>query len=372
MTVTDSAGVQIVTSTKPAWPAGEGWTLSAEPSLAIGENASSPNEEFTHIRRVFTLPGGLIAAVNQSRPPQIRIFDGGGRFVRSIGDAGAGPGEFRYIWDAWLAPPDTLVTFDAGLSRITMFGPDGDVRDMITFEQAGSAGLAAIPWDRFADGSFIMRQNRFVPEGTTGNGRSVVPVLRVSAQGQVIDTLGEFPDVDYVTMPSGAPNLLRYGAFSVQTVIGDRYYRGLGDDFTIDEYDARGRHLRSLRRSFGPRPVTDDLLARIRTLELDTVSEGRREFLENDWAARPHAATFRAYDANWIADAAGNLWIPGFVTPFDSATDWTVLDAGGRWLGSVSMPSAFRPEEIGTDYVLGVWKDEFDVETIRRYALDKG
>ena len=368
--VTDSAGVEIITSTKPAWPGDGGWTLAASPSLVIGDTAGSPNEEFTHIRRVFTLPGGLIAAVNQSRPPQIRIFDAAGQWVRSVGDAGGGPGEFRFIWDAWLAPPDTLVTFDAGLSRITVFGPDGDVRDMITFEQAGSAGLSAIPWDRFADGTFIMRRNRFVPEGTSGSGRSRAPVLRVNAHGQVVDTLGTFPDMDYITMPSGAPNMLRYGGISVQTVIGDRYYRGMGDDFTIDEYDATGRHLRSLRRNFEPRPVTDDLLDRIRALELDTVAEGRREFLERDWAERPHAATFRAYDANWIADAAGNLWVPAFVTPFEDTTEWTVFDTDGRWLGTVAMPSAFRPEEIGTDYVLGVWKDEFDVETIRRYSLN--
>jgi hypothetical protein len=28
--------------------------------------------------------------------------------------------------------------------------------------------------------------------------------------------------------------------------------------------------------------------------------------------------------------------------------------------------------EIGEDYILGVWKDEMDVEYVRMYSLDRG
>ncbi len=33
------------------------------------------------------------------------------------------------------------------------------------------------------------------------------------------------------------------------------------------------------------------------------------------------------------------------------------------------MPDKFRPLEFGTDYFLGVWRDEMDVELVRMYEL---
>jgi 6-bladed beta-propeller len=364
----DSAGVQIIRSSAPEWPAGGGWRLAQMPDLVIGEQPASSDEEFTSIRRVFTLPGGEVAVVNQSRPPGIRVFDGAGKHIRTIGGAGDGPGEFRFIWDAWLAKPDTLVVFDAGLSRVTRFTPDGTVIDITLFEQKGSAGLATIAWDRFDDGSFLMRSNRFFPEGTTGTGRSVVPVLRASPEGEILDTVGVFPDVDYV-VTGEVTNALRFGGFSVQAVLDNEYYRGMGDTFAIDVYDIDGRFLRSIRREFNRRPVSDDIIARLRQIDLDTVKDAQRERVTHDWDVRPHAEYFPAYGNNWIMDADSNLWVPGYTTGIDDVTDWSVFARDGRWLGIVRIPTAFRLEEIGTGYVMGVWRNDLDVQTVRRYPL---
>ena len=54
----------------------------------------------------------------------------------------------------------------------------------------------------------------------------------------------------------------------------------------------------------------------------------------------------------------------------------------GSWLGSVAVPPglgrerrlglAFRRTwEIGDDYIIGVWRDELDVEHVRLYDLQK-
>src|SRR5688572_4854746 len=42
-TVVDSAGIQIATSTDPAWPEDGGWQIGATPNLEIGM-AEGPNE----------------------------------------------------------------------------------------------------------------------------------------------------------------------------------------------------------------------------------------------------------------------------------------------------------------------------------------
>jgi hypothetical protein len=51
--------------------------------------------------------------------------------------------------------------------------------------------------------------------------------------------------------------------------------------------------------------------------------------------------------------------------------NWMVFRPDGRWLGNVDMPPRFTVHEIGEAWVLGVWKDEYDVPFVRRYALVK-
>jgi hypothetical protein len=37
----------------------------------------------------------------------------------------------------------------------------------------------------------------------------------------------------------------------------------------------------------------------------------------------------------------------------------------------VNMPPNFTANEIGADYLLGLWRDEADVQYVRVYALEK-
>ena len=48
---------------------------------------------------------------------------------------------------------------------------------------------------------------------------------------------------------------------------------------------------------------------------------------------------------------------------------WSVFDVEGFFLGRVTMPHEFSPLDIGPDYVLGLWRDEDDVEHVRMYEL---
>jgi hypothetical protein len=50
---------------------------------------------------------------------------------------------------------------------------------------------------------------------------------------------------------------------------------------------------------------------------------------------------------------------------------WSVFDAGGRWLGDVTLPPRFTPLEIGADYVLGRSRGTDNVARAVMYRLDK-
>ena len=68
-----------------------------------------------------------------------------------------------------------------------------------------------------------------------------------------------------------------------------------------------------------------------------------------------------------LADTEGNLW----VSAYDDEGTWTVFDAEGRLLGTMEIEGDVRVVEIGGDYLLGVWRDDLDVERVFLYGLLK-
>jgi hypothetical protein len=81
-----------------------------------------------------------------------------------------------------------------------------------------------------------------------------------------------------------------------------------------------------------------------------------------------------------LVDRTGAVWLQTY-RPRDMRASWTptfpepdvwqVYDHDGVWLGLVELPARFYPQEIGDDYVLGVWRDDTDVEYVRLYQLRK-
>lgn len=48
---------------------------------------------------------------------------------------------------------------------------------------------------------------------------------------------------------------------------------------------------------------------------------------------------------------------------------WLVFGPDGEGLGGVDIPPDLEVWQIGRDFVLGVWRDELEVEFVRRHAL---
>lgn len=92
--------------------------------------------------------------------------------------------------------------------------------------------------------------------------------------------------------------------------------------------------------------------------------------MRRQFAAMLTPATLPSY-ADLLGDGGGRLWLREFLLPDEQARGerWTVFDADGRMLGTVATPAGLRVTEIGADYVLGVWKDEEDVEHVRLHRL---
>jgi len=92
-------------------------------------------------------------------------------------------------------------------------------------------------------------------------------------------------------------------------------------------------------------------------------------WLERSLAETKFPLTIPAHGNRMYADALGNLWLQeyraGTVDPFR----WSIFDPTGLWLGIVETPAGFTVNEIGEDYVLGIWQNSLDVQHVRMYGL---
>jgi hypothetical protein len=64
-----------------------------------------------------------------------------------------------------------------------------------------------------------------------------------------------------------------------------------------------------------------------------------------------------------MLDTDGSLWVQRSAAE-SGVQQWHVYDANGQLSAVAHLPLRFRPTEITRTHILGVHKDEFDVEFI--------
>jgi hypothetical protein len=216
-------------------------------------------------------------------------------------------------------------------------------------------------------------------EAHDGLRRTPERFLHYSAAGQLLDTIATQPGSErYLQTQSEGSTLTMvsimtplFGRSQVQAVNGDRVVLGGNDAYELAVYTPQGALERLIRRRQEPRPVTDESVAAVREARLAAVTNPqRRREMERAFADMPRPATMPFYE-DALVDDAGNLWVRDFQPDPDAPPVWTVFDAQGRMLGPVSMPLGFRPMQIAEDLVVGVARDDLDVEHVLVYGLEK-
>ena len=134
----------------------------------------------------------------------------------------------------------------------------------------------------------------------------------------------------------------------------------------VEELDPAGDITRILRIPGYPLDLSAAQVAaeRASRLEVDlppgmTLPPWLRRTVE----ALPAPATRPAY-AEMLVDPSGAVWLELFRAGIEQEQpqEWLILDADGTWLGTIEVPDRFSVTDITMETVLGVWRDEIDVE----------
>lgn len=368
--VRDSAGVRIVENGAPKWAPGDVWRVGAAPTLTIGVVEGDPTLMFSFIRRTMRMPDGRIL-VADAGSNQLRFFDASGRFLAKAGREGSGPGEFTFLGNVWRRPGDTLVVTDLS-PHLQYFDLHGTYLGATRL--VGARGGQVI--GQADDGTLLTMSGRGMRMEDAGHVLAdSILLLRFAPGADSATPLHKLPAQERWGLQVGGVVSFPFLPFSAPTAWvagGDRFIAGSARAGELLVWQSDGRLAQRIRWPGARRPVTDDDRARYREAELAAVDDdNERRRTERFLAETPWADSMPAFRALKL-DAEGNLWVEEYRAPWETERRWQIFDTDGRWLGRLVTPPGFVVMDIGRDYLLGLWRDENDVEYVRMYPLEKG
>jgi hypothetical protein len=373
-TVRDSAGVAIVENAFPDSAAVHWWSLAQPPELDIGSAEAEEVYSVYQVTDALRLSDGRVVVVNGGSA-DIRYYMADGSHLHTTGRRGDGPGEFQRPQRLIVLPPDSVLVVDP--ARTTVLDAAGAyVRDFVP----GGAGTRVNVVGRLADGRLVGTGSTVIGESiTSGLHRTDIAFVTLTRSGEVVDTMVTVPGSERTIHVDGAGGRIEsimvsappFGKTTVYAAAGDVLVVATQESAEIRVFGADGA-LRRLIRTGAPMPaVTEEHLSAWFERQRESMPAERREQMVTrpDW---PDAGKVVPPFSAMEIDDAGNVWIADYDDRIRTPGTWSVHDAEGRLIARVRMPERFRPMHIGTDFVLGVERDELDVEHVRLHRLLKG
>jgi hypothetical protein len=342
------------------------WQVSEQPTLSIGSQEGS--DIFGAISGALRLNSGVIVLADKLGL-ELRYFSPTGKLLKKAGGRGGGPGEFRSVVAIHRCSGDSVFVYDSGLFRMSVFSPAGTYVRTANVRKWSANG--APPFDFWCNPAGVLAfiQRSIAPPPGEGPFRPKVELSLVGRNDSVF-SVGTFPASErYFRQGNAFPRFL--GRQTTIAVGSDFLYIGTGDGFEIGEYSFRGELVNTLREARSPVPVTP---AQINRFIKDYIAAAPTKVNTSEWESYFHELEWpKAYPAygRLLVDPLDNVWIEEYPIPGVDRRDWSVYSRAGLKLAVVSLPKRFQLLEAGVDYVLGVWRDDFDVEYLRLHSLRK-
>lgn len=364
MTTLESGRVVVENGAAGVWGEGDGWRVVEE--LRLGSLESEGPEMFGQVLSVELDEAGNVWVL-EGQTQEIRVFDGTGAYVRTVGREGGGPGEFSRAVRLDRAPNGDIWVMDPQNGRLSVF----DTAGAYVEGHNAPGGFVILPWPGGFD-----RENRYyapVPDFDEG---FHIELARFGPALTPIDTLS--PPRDPVTRD--AFTIERDGVTRVRASVPftggltwrvsphGTFWALLREEYRMDEIDAAGDTIRTVRKSFDPVPVTRaDVEGALEDLEWFTDQGGRVD--------RSLFPSRKPPTSNFVVDDLGHLWVSRTAEAGeDAGRRWDIFDPEGRFLGELALP--FRldlglPPRIRHDVLYGVVRDEMDVAYVILARLER-
>jgi len=344
----------------PDFPRDGRWTPTPVEELTIGETEGAEGYTFNRpiwIRaddegRIYVMDWGDVC---------IKVFDAGGRLLRTIGRKGQGPGDFDVPAYFDLMPDGRIAVMDGRNQRVTFLDPEGNHAGSFRVEgfhsrmACDSRGRVYFQTQKAGEELEKMGEDyRAVPYSTI--------IYRAGEEGKVREEIGPFEgEVRAMRRTPDGGIMSMSPPFRVLWAVcpGDRVVVGFNDRFDLTVYGPDLRpELRFLREYQPPKNPSY------------TGDPWDHEF-------------YPAFESMFIlVDDEGNFWLDRAIPPVrkegeDGRPEWErapehvydVFSAEGIYIREVTLPFAARFIKGGKFYVLD--RDEEGFARVRRFRLEE-
>lgn len=203
----------------------EACAIQATRVLTIGDQAAG--QLFGAPITVVQAKSGHYYVVSAQAPFEISVFDSRGRFERTIGREGGGPGEYKRITALAIGSSDSLYVFDPGNARVTVLTDTGTVRR--TAPVPGNV-MQGVP---VQNGAVVLNTVIATPDHIG------FPLFAVADTG----IIAAFGTDDPIYRPDMPFIVMRALARSDSSVVSARR-----TEYVIEEWDPSGARLRVIQR----------------------------------------------------------------------------------------------------------------------------
>lgn len=322
--------------------------------------------------------------VGQQGEQEILMYDSDGAYLRTIGRAGSGPGEFRELARFGVLH-DTLWAIDWGMRRLTRFSEDGGVLNDLAFEPSVSGDDTAVspfyllPEVLVGNGSILGSGGtaaRLLANGSVEE----APIMRWSVQTNSSDTLGWYSMKHYGLIPVGKNGGGFYWTQPVQTrsftvydgsdgkacvVERDQLARQQVAEIGVTCLGLTGDTVWQRAIAYAPVPIPD----RVRdSLRDSRVRPLRQRFSADEVDAALYIPTHWPPVSEGIAGADGSIWLRG--PSLDGNATYIVVSAAGDAITRITVPETQRVLWANHSTAWVQELDADDVPTLTRFVVE--
>jgi hypothetical protein len=201
-----------------------------------------------------------------------------------------------------------------------------------------------------------------------------VAIARFGPDGEGPDTIATVPGREVFLGTEDGRMVMSAPLFGRNTSAAMRAGRlAVGDQetFQIAIHSAQGKLQRLARVPAVDLSISASDVSAMKAARLERESENERAMLARHLDAMDVPPTRPAF-GDVMIDPQDYLWVSHYTSYPAVAHSWSVFSPSGELLGIIDLPVRFRLLDIGDDFVLGVYRDDSDVEYVQLYALARG
>lgn len=242
-TVDDVKIIQNGKNPKP--PKGVPSKVRFEQEMVIGES-DDPEKSFAEVSNFVVDEAGTIYALD-FKDRKIKVFDKEGKFIRSFGEQGQGPGEMEMPAGIHLTASDELVIEDAYARKLVYFSKDGTyIRNFSFADRMALVNLVMGP-----NGHFLGREMKLEGEKMFFVIKKFDPDLK---------PLFSLDQIEFaIPIPGSGNKIDLMDMLSIyQFDSSGNIYYGRNTDYEIKIYTSDGIHVKSIQKEYDPQDVTEE------------------------------------------------------------------------------------------------------------------